>query len=558
MADDCTVNVDLIYPDENIGDSLEKINNNFTKLKQAVCDVEGTLDRIVNIRTFFYYGPNTVSGQENTSSRPTDATIEAFVNDTDKLNLAQEYISETGDIAYVIYQKTGWYTRQDFDYRAGSSSLPFQRTVRVAVTRRIGIGCFTEDTLVQTPAGKKTIKDIKQGDTVYSFDPVTKTKVAAKVIKPHFFASKDNLPLLEILHERGSLKVIENHWLYTDKKEYKEAKEFKKGDFLVTDLQGTKSKILKINNNIKYDCVYNLTVEKYHNFYANDVCVGDFEIDEVTQVQNDIPSLAFEIYENKSPKWEVLNSLLQTSALKKYEQALTRFITTKPKLKKTIQKITDIFVNKQIKTENMFVSTSKGPINIKDLKIGDNVYSYNYKNLSLEEQCVISITKLSDVNSYKIIHEYGEITLPTSQLILLDGKYKKVSSLKVGDKLTFLENSFVYKAQFSRLSKVLKIERIKNISYELEVSNAHNYIANGVFVHNNRTTYEPRVETYYVGYNWETNVSDTYRIYAPTLVIYRLTYNGTQYLMDSGFPKFTQASTSSTTNWNNPQLWTTY
>jgi len=567
MADDCTVNVDLIYPDENIGDSLEKINNNFTKLKQAVCDVEGTLDRIVNIRTFFYYGPNTVSGQENTSSRPTDATIEAFVNDTDKLNLAQEYISETGDIAYVIYQKTGWYTRQDFDYRAGSGSLPFQRTVRVAVTRRIGIGgCFTEDTLVQTPTGKKFIKDIKQGDTVYSFDPVTKTKVTAKVIKCHFFASKDNLPLLEILHENGSLKVIENHWLYTDKKGYKEAKEFKKGDYLVTDLQGTKSKILKINKKVKYDYVYNLTVEKYHNFYANDVGVGDFEIDEVTQIQNDIPSLAFEIYENESPKWEVLNSWLQTSALKKYEQALTRFITTKPKLKKIIQTITDIIVNKQIKTESMFVSTSKGPINVKDLKIRDKVYSYNYKNLSLEEQNITSITKLSDVNSYKIVHEYGEITLPTSQLILLDGKYKKVSSLKVGDKLTFLENSFVYKTQFSRLSKVLKIERIKNTGYELEVSNAHNYIANGIFVHNGGggggggtvTTYEPRVETYYVGYRWETNVSDTYRAYAPTLVIYRLTYNGTQYLMDSGFPKFTQASTSSTTNWNNPQLWTTY
>ena len=31
MADDCTVNVDIIYPDENIGDSLEKINNNFSQ-----------------------------------------------------------------------------------------------------------------------------------------------------------------------------------------------------------------------------------------------------------------------------------------------------------------------------------------------------------------------------------------------------------------------------------------------------------------------------------------------------------------------------------------------
>ena len=564
MADDCTVNVDIIYPDENIGDSLEKINNNFANLKQAICDVEGTLDDIVSIRTFFYYGPNAVSPQENTSNRPTDATIEAFVNDADKLNLVP--ISQTNDIAYVIYQKTGWYTRQDYDYRSGSGALPFQRTVRVAVTRRIGIGgCFTEDTIIQTPAGEKFIKDIKRGDTVYSFDPLTKSKVTAKVLKEHFFSSKDNLPLLEIIHENGIMKVVGNHYLYTDKNEYKEAKKFKKGDYLVTDLQGTISKILKINKNVKYDYVYNLTVEKYHNFYANNTLVGDFEIDDITQIQNNPLGLAFEIYENESPKWEILNSWLYKKLPNWLEQKLTKIVATKPFVKKIIRRIADYIVSKNTEPNSTFVSTPTGPINIKNLKKGDTVYSFNYENLSLEEQNIVDIKKYSNVSSYKITHEFGELVLPTSQLILLDGKYKKASNLKIGDKLTLLENSYVYKPQFNRLSKVLKIERVKADSYELEVTSSHNYIANGIFVHNGGgggggtvTTYEPRIETYYVGYNWETNVSDTYRIYAPTLVIYKLTFNGTQYLMDSGFPKFTQASTSSTTNWNNPQLWTTY
>jgi hypothetical protein len=140
---ECPINVDLIYSDENIGDSLPKINNNFTTLLSGACDLEKRLDNRINIRTFFYYGPNSAteanSGMmDNQASRPSDTLIESFVNDSDKLNLKP--ISEAGDVAYVIYQKTGWHKQTDTYYRQGTGSVPFQRTVRVKVTRKIGIG----------------------------------------------------------------------------------------------------------------------------------------------------------------------------------------------------------------------------------------------------------------------------------------------------------------------------------------------------------------------------------------------------------------------------------
>ena len=50
-------------------------------------------------------GSSTQSGI--TSTRPSDLTIQAFVNSNEQLNLTA--ISKPGDIAYIVYQKTGYY-----------------------------------------------------------------------------------------------------------------------------------------------------------------------------------------------------------------------------------------------------------------------------------------------------------------------------------------------------------------------------------------------------------------------------------------------------------------
>jgi hypothetical protein len=137
-------NIELIRESEYIGNSLPKINNNFEKLRQEACEVEDMLNKIVNVRTFFYYGPNapinTTSGandysNDNASSRPSSSTIQNFINNEININ----DISEKDDIVYVIYQKTGWFSGKADIVRTGKGAVPYQATVQVPIYGGIGI-----------------------------------------------------------------------------------------------------------------------------------------------------------------------------------------------------------------------------------------------------------------------------------------------------------------------------------------------------------------------------------------------------------------------------------
>ena len=508
---ECPVNIDLISSDEYIGNSLTKINNNFSTLLTDACNVEQRVDNRVNIRTFFYYGPNSASDatsgmDDNSASRPSDATIENFVNDPSQLDLPT--ISEPGDIAYVIYQKTGWYKQQDNYYRSGVGSVPFQRTVRVPVTRRIGI-CFSPGTQISSPEGDKNIELLTVGDLVYSFDPVTREKKPAKVVKTfkgHCKEAEGLSPLYTLLHEKGVLEVTADHWVYTGEKEnlFKAAKDLVVGDCFILE-NGQKSIIYSITKKEEYEYVYNINVEKYHNFIANGVLTGDYQTDSY------------------------------------------------------------VSLNKGYKTIENSIATPEGFKTSDNIKVGDVIYGFDPETLELVEQTVTQ-KELKTVPCIKITHEYGVVTLPEQQKIFFNKEYIVAKNLKVGDLLTVLEDTQVYTPYYDIESKILNIETgIIEEMPELIVGNSHNYIFNNIFVHNGgggggtRTTWEPRVETYYVGYSWAANINDTYDYYAPIFIIYKLTcQSNKQYVLDSGFPKYSRASTASTTNWNNPQLWSTY
>jgi len=110
---------------EHIGDSLVKINNNFINLQTDLCDVQQKLNENVNVRTFFYYGPNSATDpgsnmHGNSSSRPSNKTIESFVNDSEQLNIPA--ISKNNDIVYVIYQKTGYLESQATRITTGTTT----------------------------------------------------------------------------------------------------------------------------------------------------------------------------------------------------------------------------------------------------------------------------------------------------------------------------------------------------------------------------------------------------------------------------------------------------
>lgn len=141
---ECT-NIQFISQNEYIGNSLTKINTNFQLLSGAACQLKQILDNRVNIRTFFYYGPNSQNNAtefDNQASRPSNATIQRFVNN----EVGLPTISENGDFAWVIYQRTGWRNLSQEYSRGGSGSIPFERTeaygvqVAVPVIETISIG----------------------------------------------------------------------------------------------------------------------------------------------------------------------------------------------------------------------------------------------------------------------------------------------------------------------------------------------------------------------------------------------------------------------------------
>jgi hypothetical protein len=111
---------------QNVGDSLLTINNNFYSLGTILCQLKRRVENLVDIRTFFYYGPNAgvdpVSGMEDEkTSRPSNQTIESFVNGRSELNLIPG--SRQNDQVYVVYQKTGYRRNSANLVRSGSGSV---------------------------------------------------------------------------------------------------------------------------------------------------------------------------------------------------------------------------------------------------------------------------------------------------------------------------------------------------------------------------------------------------------------------------------------------------
>lgn len=119
----CETNIDEIFDNECLSDSLLKINNNFLNLENSICELRQRVDSQVDVRTFFYYGPNAANNPasgmvDGATSRPSNITIQTFVNSPSELDLPA--ISKPGDVAYVIYQKTGFLSSTNFGARGGA------------------------------------------------------------------------------------------------------------------------------------------------------------------------------------------------------------------------------------------------------------------------------------------------------------------------------------------------------------------------------------------------------------------------------------------------------
>jgi len=133
-----------------------------------------------------------------------------------------------------------------------------------------GGGCFPAGSLVSTTRGEIPIEDIKINDKVYCFDENDKRWVSFVEKTWEHVPSETVGYILTITHEKGVLRVTDNHYLFWKDNDYREAKEFKVGEYLTLE-DNDLSKILSIESeDYLNETVYNLTVNTYHNY----ICQG--------------------------------------------------------------------------------------------------------------------------------------------------------------------------------------------------------------------------------------------------------------------------------------------
>jgi len=127
------------------------------------------------------------------------------------------------------------------------------------------IGCFLNDTLIESKEGFKKIQDIEIGDLVNSYDIYNNKMVFSEVVNIFQKESK------QYLNINDSLKVTAQHPFWVDN-QWKKASDIEINDSLfLNDKSFEKVKSIEtVREKVK---VYNLQVEGYNNYFANNVLV---------------------------------------------------------------------------------------------------------------------------------------------------------------------------------------------------------------------------------------------------------------------------------------------
>src|SRR3989339_1843485 len=133
--------------------------------------------------------------------------------------------------------------------------------------------CLYSETLVLVENGSKKIKELNQGDLVYSYNFMSK-KSELKKVSGVFSRSISyyNNKYYHIYFEGGDIKTTYNHYFYVGKNLIM-AKDLKQGDKLF-DILGQEKLINNIVIEENYtDYVWDISVEDNYNFFANGVLV---------------------------------------------------------------------------------------------------------------------------------------------------------------------------------------------------------------------------------------------------------------------------------------------
>ena len=141
--------------------------------------------------------------------------------------------------------------------------------------------CVTGDTHIATPSGDVPIKELREGDIIYSTDlkgSTIETKVVQMFVHDGVhdpLQDYDRWPLLELTFDGGeSLRITENHPVYSmTELRWKNIGMFSVGEQLLSQNLGVRE-IVSIEILSDRPIVYNLVTDhETHNYFANGVLV---------------------------------------------------------------------------------------------------------------------------------------------------------------------------------------------------------------------------------------------------------------------------------------------
>ena len=129
------------------------------------------------------------------------------------------------------------------------------------------IMCFTADTLVTTPDGYKSIKDVALGDEVLSIENgEIVTKQVKKVNAPHW------MPIVDLKFDNGTV------WHTTASQRYYDGKHFSYIDYRGKAIvfHGQPTETVNLSYAKRTDLVYDFAVDGTNVFFANDVAAEGY------------------------------------------------------------------------------------------------------------------------------------------------------------------------------------------------------------------------------------------------------------------------------------------
>lgn len=138
----------------------------------------------------------------------------------------------------------------------------------------------------------------------------------------------------------------------------------------------------------------------------------------------------------------------------------------------------DFIITDECFVGETLINTKNGLKKIKDIKIGDLVYSFNGNNIELKKvEKVIKKPILENLCEVSICGK--KIICTENHLFFTKNNWKKAKDLTISD---FLLNEYF---NFVKIKSITNVKKNNEDSvYDLTVADNHNYFANGFLVHN--------------------------------------------------------------------------